>query len=113
MDKQYQIRAVYREGIETEPVDVMLETPQQLPNSDMEEWSTVKGETFTLSDSWFKKKTYYKFYPYSEGESDKWWDTNNLRSQDGNIVLGLGHPVAFSPCVSYSEDVKHGGNRAA
>lgn len=113
VDKQYQIRAVYREGIETELVDVMLETPQQLPNSDMEEWSTVKGETFTLSDSWFKKKTYYKFYPYSEGESDKWWDTNNLRSQDGNIVLGLGHPVAFSPCVSYSEDVKHGGNRAA
>lgn len=38
VDKQYQIRAVYREGIETEPVDVMLETPQQLPNSDMEEW---------------------------------------------------------------------------
>lgn len=39
MDKQYQIRAVYREGIETEPVDVVLETPQQLPNSDMEEWN--------------------------------------------------------------------------
>lgn len=38
VDKQYQIRAVYREGIETEPVDVMLETPQQLPNSDMEDW---------------------------------------------------------------------------
>lgn len=38
VDKQYQIRAVYREGIETEPVDVVLETPQQLPNSDMEEW---------------------------------------------------------------------------
>ncbi len=112
-DKQYQVRAVYREGIETEPVDVELETPQQLPNSGMEEWSTVKGETFTISDSWFKKATYYKFYPYAEGESDKWWDTNNLRSQDGNIILGMGHPVCFAPCVSYTEDVKHGGNRAA
>lgn len=112
-DKQYQVRAVYREGIETEPVDVELETPQQLPNSGMEEWSTEKGEEFRVSDNWFQKKTYYKFYPYSEGESDKWWDTNNLRSQDGNIILGMGHPVCFAPCVSYTEDVKHGGNRAA
>lgn len=112
-DKQYQVRAVYREGIETEPVDVVLETPQQLPNSGMEEWSTEKGEEFRVSDNWFQKKTYYKFYPYSEGESDKWWDTNNLRSQDGNIILGMGHPVCFAPCVSYTEDVKHGGNRAA
>lgn len=39
LDKQYQVRAVYREGIETEPMDVELETPQQLPNSGMEEWS--------------------------------------------------------------------------
>lgn len=69
-DKQYQVRAVYREGIETEPVDVVLETPQQLPNSGMEEWSTEKGEEFRVSDNWFQKKTYYKFYPYSEGESD-------------------------------------------
>lgn len=112
-DKQYQVRAVYREGIETEPVDVVLETPQQLPNSGMEEWSTEKGEEFRVSDNWFQKKTYYKFYPYSEGESDKWWDTNNLRSQDGNIIGGLGHPVCFAPCVSYTEEVKHGGNRAA
>lgn len=112
-DKQYQVRAVYREGIETEPVDVVLETPQQLPNSGMEEWSTEKGEEFRVSDNWFQKKTYYKFYPYSEGESDKWWDTNNLRSQDGNIILGMGHPVCFAPCVSYTEEVKHGGNRAA
>lgn len=112
-DKQYQVRAVYREGIETEPVDVELETPQQLPNSDMEAWSTVKGEEFRVSDSWFQKKTYYKFYPYAEGENDRWWDTNNLRSQDGNIILGMGHPVCFAPCVSYSESVKHAGNRSA
>lgn len=66
--KNYEVRAVYREGIETEVVDVTLETPQQLPNSGMEEWSTVKGDRFTVSDSWFTKKTYYRFYPYSSGE---------------------------------------------
>lgn len=111
--KNYEVRAVYREGIETEVVDVTLETPQQLPNSGMEEWSTVKGDRFTVSDSWFTKKTYYRFYPYSSGENDIWWATNNSRSQDGKIILGMAHPVAFSPCVSYSETVKYNGSRSA
>lgn len=112
-NKVYKVRALYRGEIASAEAEATLETPVQLPNSGMEEWSTEKGETFTISDSWFNKATYYKYYPYSEGESDKWWDTNNLRSQDGNIVLGMGHPVAFAPCVSYVEDVKHSGNRAA
>ncbi len=112
-NKQFEVRAVYREGIVTDPVDVELETPQQLPNSGMEKWHTIKGETFRVSDSWFQKKTYYKFYPSAERESDVWWDTNNMRSQDGNIILGMGHPVCFAPCVSYSEDIKHGGSRSA
>ena len=112
-NKVYKVRALYRGVIASAEAEATLETPVQLPNSGMEEWSTEKGETFRISDSWFKNATYYKFYPYAEGESDKWWDTNNLRSQDGNIVLGLGHPVAFAPCVSYVEDIKHSGNRAA
>lgn len=112
-NKVYKVRALYRGVIASAEAEATLETPMQLPNSGMEEWSTEKGETFRISDSWFKNATYYKFYPYAEGESDKWWDTNNLRSQDGNIVLGLGHPVAFAPCVSYVEDIKHSGNRAA
>lgn len=112
-NKVYKVRALYRGVIASAEAEATLETPVQLPNSGMEEWSTEKGETFRISDNVFKKATYYKFYPYAEGESDKWWDTNNLRSQDGNIVLGLGHPVAFAPCVSYVEDIKHSGNRAA
>lgn len=112
-NKVYKVRALYRGVIASAEAEATLETPAQLPNSGMEEWSTEKGETFRISDNVFKKATYYKFYPYAEGESDKWWDTNNLRSQDGNIVLGLGHPVAFAPCVSYVEDIKHSGNRAA
>ena len=71
VDKQYQIRAVYREGIETEPVDVMLETPQQLPNSDMEEWYYQKVH----SAGWFSDNI-YSIYPWTNG-SDSFWDTNN------------------------------------
>lgn len=112
-NKTYQVRGFYREGIASEPVDIELETPMQLPNSNMEEWSTSKGEEFRVSDSWLTKKTYYYFYPYTANLSDNWWDTNNLRSQDGNIILGMGHPVCFAPCVSYSETIKHGDNRSA
>lgn len=112
-NRNYQVRAFYREGIVSDTVNVELEEPTQLPNSGMEEWSTEKGEEFRVSDSWTKKKTYYRFYPYSNGESDIWWATNNQRSQDGNIILGMGHPVCFAPCVSYNEGTKHGGNRSA
>lgn len=113
-NKAYQVRAFYREGIVSDVVDITLETPAQLPNSGMEEWSTEAGEEFRVSDDWFSsKKTYYKFYPYNSGENNIWWATNNQRSQDGNIVLGFGHPVAFAPCVSYSESIKHGDNRSA
>ena len=113
-NKAYQVRAFYREGIVSDVVDITLETPAQLPNSGMEEWSTEAGEEFRVSDDWFSsKKTYYKFYPYNSGENNIWWATNNQRSQDGNIVWGFGHPVAFAPCVSYSESIKHGDNRSA
>lgn len=71
VDKQYQIRAVYREGIETEPIDVELETPQQLPNSDMEEWYYQKVH----SAGWFSDNI-YSIYPWTNG-SDSFWDTNN------------------------------------
>lgn len=112
-NKAYQVRAFYREGIVSDVVDITLETPAQLPNSDMEEWRTEPGDEFRVSDDWGTKRTYYKFYPYNDGATDIWWATNNQRSQDGNIVLGLGHPVAFAPCVSYSESIKHGDNRSA
>lgn len=69
-NKVYKVRALYRGEIASAEAEATLETPVQLPNSGMEEWSTEKGETFTISDSWFNKATYYKYYPYSEGESD-------------------------------------------
>lgn len=70
-DKQYQVRAVYREGIETEPIDVELETPQQLPNSGMEEWYYQKVH----SSGWFSDNI-YSIYPWTNG-GDSFWDSNN------------------------------------
>lgn len=109
-DKQYQIRAVYREGIETEPVDVELETPQQLPNSGMEEWYIEKKKKDGFLSS---SKTYYTFHPYAEGNaSSSWWDTNNDKAQGGTLALGIWYEGCFASCVSYTEDA-HGGTKAA
>lgn len=111
---EFEVRALYRGTISSTEATVILETPTQLPNSGMEEWSTIRREEFRVSDSWFSpKKYYYSFYPYISNETDIWWNTNNDRSQDGNIVLGMGHPVCFAPCVSYTENEKHSDSRAA
>lgn len=112
--KNYQIRACYRGCIlSSNTAPIALESPVQLPNSDLESWYTEKLSSFTISDSWGKKATPYRFYPYSSGTTDIWWATNNERSQDGKIVLSMGHPVAFAPCVSYSETEVHGGSKSA
>lgn len=109
-DKEYEVRAVYREGIEAEPVTIQLETPQQLPNSGMEEWHAESLGTFAGIPDFWNKYEFYDFLPYNTGEMDIWWTTNNERSRDYSVSRVH---VTSSPCVSYSESVKHGGNRAA
>ena len=85
-------------------VSFTTEAAAQIPNSDMESWSTVQNSTVSSA---------YEFMPYSEGESDIWWATNSKRSLDGKKVLGIWAKVAFSPCVSYTTTDIHGGSRAA
>ena len=85
-------------------VSFSTEAATQIPNSDMESWSTIQNSTVNSA---------YEFMPYSEGESDIWWATNSKRSLDGKKILGIWAKVAFSPCVSYTTTDIHGGSRAA
>lgn len=87
-NKQYQVRAVYRGGIETEPVEVELETPQQLPNSGMEDWNI---------ESLKSGGNYYHYNPWEAGEQDIWWDTNNDRAADPPVAA-----VEANSCPSVS-----------
>ena len=108
--KEYEVRAYYREGIVSEVVDVELESPEQLPNSDMEEWwiETKKASGVLSSD-----KTYYTFHPYTEGGGNSsWWSTNNDKAQGGTVALNIWYEGCFASCVSYTEDV-HEGSKAA
>ena len=105
--KIYRVRALYRGVIASDEVEATLETPMQLPNSKMEEWS------YTKDDVGWGGFDYYTFYPYQEGISDIWWATNNQRSQDGVKFGALSYKGSFAPCVSYAENIKPNGNRSA
>lgn len=108
-NKNYQVRAVYRDVIVSELVDVVLETSTQLPNSGMEDWQAMNLGSFAGIPNFWDKYYYYDFLPYNN-ENDIWWTTNNERSRDYSVSRVH---VTSSPCVSYSESTKHTGSRSA
>ena len=111
-NKNYKVKACFRNYIDSNnTVDVVLETPIQLPNSNMEDWYI---ETKKKSGTWpFKDKEYYTFHPYAAGAAGtSWWDTNNDLAQGGTYALGIWYEGCFASCVSYTEDA-HGGSKAA
>lgn len=65
-DYQMQVRAMYRESVYAKPVFIEMEKPEQLPNSEMEEWNV---ENYI--------KSLYCFYPWQD-KNECHWDTNNL-----------------------------------
>ena len=107
--KQYKVRALYRGAIPSNEVIATLETPTQLPNSDMEEWQSVKlGKTSIFGG----RADFYDFLPYKSGESDIWWATKNERSRDYSVSR---IKITSAPCVSYTDDssIVHGGSKSA
>lgn len=107
--KQYKVRALYRGAIPSNEVTTTLETPAQLPNSDMEEWQSVKlGKTSIFGG----RADFYDFLPYKSGESDIWWATKNERSRDYSVSR---IKITSAPCVSYTDDssIVHGGSKSA
>ena len=103
-DRDVRVKATFR-GFESKAKRFELEEPLQIPNSDMEDWHTVKVGSITLSGD------FYRFYPYAKDETDKWWDTNSSRSQD--YPDGAPVKVTTCPCVSYSTTTKYSGSKSA
>ncbi len=97
-DSKMQVRAVYRNVVECEPTVFDLEVPEQLPNSDMEEWSY---ETYTGDR--------YSFNPWNDGETP-FWDTNNdytTRHRNNSSSLTMANYNGFH-AVSYVQG-RNGG----
>lgn len=110
-NKQYEVRALYRDELTSEIINIELETPEQIPNSDMEDWYI---ETKKKSGTWpFEDKTYYTFHPYTqENSGTSWWATNNDKAQGGTYALGIWYEGCFASCVSYTEDAREGTKAA-
>lgn len=90
-NKVYKVRALYRGEIASAEAEATLETPVQLPNSGMEEWT---DENY--------KKSLYCFYPWiDKGECH--WDTNNLyttrhrHNSSGAVIVNYNgfHAVSY------------------
>lgn len=100
-DKLYSFRAVM--GVHsTEPFTQTTESPNQVPNSDMEEWNMWK----------YKKGLGYEipFYePWNSGASAKTWATNNPRTISYTVIT---NQYNCAPAVSYTY-TSHSGAKAA
>lgn len=104
-NKVYKVRALYRGVIASAEAEATLETPVQLPNSGMEEWT---------DDNY--KNDYYSFNPWKE-KTDCHWDTSNLfttrHRNNGSVfwVPTIAHYNGFHS-VSYIPN-SHSGKLAA
>lgn len=101
-NKAYQVRALYREEIASNVVDVMLETPAQLPNSGMEEWhysTYASGHNPDMAE----------YYPWNSGESSYWNTNNNYTTRYREMTFA--YPYNSFPAVSYVPG-RNGGKAA-
>ena len=95
--KAYKVRAIYRNAIASNEVDIELETPTQLPNSGMEEW-------YRTDTKW----DFPNYIPRASTETEEFWDTNNEFTFRYNISAFLSAYNGF-PAVSYST-ASHNGS---
>lgn len=107
-NKDYQVRAFYREGIVSDVVDVILETPTQVPNANMDAWtSSIKEVKYGLS-------TYDQpFFEPWEGAVDHWWDTNNHASMPGTLPSIGNASFKCFPTTTFKEPGNGGSGKAA
>lgn len=94
-NKNLRVRALYRGTVPSTENDVVLEVPEQLPNSGMEEWIT--------EDS---KWDFPNYIPTSD-----FWDTNNKFTLRYSLSMFLSAYNGF-PAVSYSTINKHSGQKS-
>lgn len=94
--KTYKVRALYRGAITSNEAEVELETPTQLPNSDMEEWH--EEDQSDHKNLWF---------PYLTGAASPQWTTNNMETTHSSS------DAWDSPSAVKRTTVSNSGNYAA
>lgn len=98
-NREYKVRALYREAIASSEVTATLETPTQLPNGNMDDWHYSGSFSHGI----------YSYYPNLEND-ENFWSTNNdytTRYRQGTF----GYPYNCFPAVSYVPG-RNGGKAA-
>ncbi len=74
----YYLRAIYNDNeITASPViSVTTEAAQQLGNAGFEEWTEGQVKSYDIIGDTYQ----YTYYPWTDGTTDKWWDTNNAET---------------------------------
>lgn len=103
-NKIYKVRACYRGAVPSSNiVDVTLETPVQLPNSEMEEWHYTE-----IDGGWTGTDT-PTYFPWNSG-ANSYWETNNEYTTRYR-TWGSVAPYNCFPAVSYTAS-GHSGRAA-
>ena len=101
--KEYIVRAFLRNGIVSNTKRVTLETPTQMPNSDLNSWhyTEKKSNNDGNEGSIFNSKYTYipTFYPWASNGSS-FWNTNNAYTTRYND-RSFGRAYNCFPAVSY------------
>lgn len=107
-NKEYQVRAFYREGIVSNVVDVELETPAQVPNANMDAWTS---STLPIK---YALNTYNQpfFQPWG-GSIAQWWDTNNYASMPNPLPSVSNASYKCFPTTTYLTPGNGGTGKAA
>lgn len=101
--KNYKVRALYRGAIASEEVEAVLETPEQLPNSGMEEWYyDMAARNIPI------------YYPW-KNNGTSFWNTNNTYTTRYHATINIfnsgSNPYNCFPAVSYIVG-GHSGDKA-
>lgn len=99
--KVYKVRALYRGVITSAEAEATLETPEQLPNSGMEEWSFTESSSNNNGNEGNIFNPRYTYIPiYKLNSNLPFWETNNSYTTRYNNKT-FGRAYNCFPAVSY------------
>lgn len=98
-NRNYKVRALYREALASNEVDVEMEEPKVLPNGNMDEWNetTRRVRYFYLFGSKYYEQPFFE--PWNDN-MEHWWDTNSIATMPETFTLDYPNHNCF-PTVTF------------
>lgn len=96
LTRNYKVRALYRETLASNEVDVEMEEPKALPNGNMDEWTESTRDVKYL---WTTYKQPF-FEPWNDS-TEQWWNTNSIQTMPTSFDIINSVNFASFPTVTY------------